>query len=530
MAESNPEIGELQTSQIYRIKGLRSLFYPDPSFTPEHCADLENVQFTEKRTIDRRDGYVKWDQAQITESSAAQIVNGLFQANHKTHGLVEYITAGTKILMNNGTTRKDISVSGDALTAGRDNRTMFVHHADKIFGTNNVDAPWQHDGNYASGTLATAVSNIPFTKALVAVAHRNFLVFLNTTEGGVHKSTRVRWCDIDKSTFTDIDVASWPSNHRYDVYEDGPAIIGASDNFGRLLIFKGDGLYPTRLEFNIGNIELTINEEGIRRGFEPIAPYSVVSRPEFTWVICRDGGYVVRPNMAVEHVTRDFTSAWDALKKADLTQCVSFPLDHEHQVVTLIPSATAVNAFDQAMVWDWETGDTFIYKFSSEMNTAARFIDADKVFYLLGTYAGYVYKAGVGADDNSNTDPEDDGTAIPWVVQMSPNDLGYPGKTKTVTKLRTIVKTQSSQESINVSAIRDQGQLLARNGTITIGSNQTWDASGAKWDDGTSTWPGGTTENKNLFVNRTCETIAPRWDSNKVVGLVGYQVEFQLEE
>ena len=123
--------------------------------------------------------------------------------------------------------------------------------------------------------------------------------------------------------------------------------------------------------------------------------------------------------MAVEHVTRDFTSAWDALKKADLTQCVSFPLDHEHQVVTLIPSATAVNAFDQAMVWDWETGDTFIYKFSSEMNTAARFIDADKVFYLLGTYAGYVYKAGVGADDNSNTDPEDDGTAIPWVVQMS---------------------------------------------------------------------------------------------------------------
>lgn len=527
---ANPEISELQTSQIYRVKGLKSLFYPDPNFTAENCADLENVQFTEKRTIDRRDGYVKFDQDQITESSSAQIVNGLFQANHKTHGLIQYITAGTKILMNNGTTRKNISVSGDALTAGRDNKTMFLHHADKIFGTNNNDAPWQHDGNYGSGSLATAVSGIPFTKALVAVSHRNFLVFLNTVESSVHKSTRVRWCDINKSTFTDIDVATWPSNHRYDVYEDGPAIITAADNFGRLLIFKADGLYPTRLEFNVGNIELTIDEEGIRRGFEPIATHSIVSRPEFTWVICRDGGYVVRPDMTVEHVTRDFTDAWDSLSKANLTQCVSFPLDHEHQIVTLIPSATVSNAFDQAMVWDWETSDIFIYKFTKEMNFGVRFINSDKEFYLLGSFDGYVYKAGVAPADNSNSDPEDDGTAIDWIVQMAPNDLGFPGRTKTVINLRTIVKTQSSVESISVSAIRNQGQLLARTGTITVGSTQAWDASGAEWDDGTSTWPGGTTETKNLYVNRTCETIAPRWAGDDIVGIIGYQAEFTLEE
>jgi hypothetical protein len=72
--------------------------------------------------------------------------------------------------------------------------------------------------------------------------------------------------------------------------------------------------------------------------------------------------------------------------------------------------------------------------------------------------------------------------------------------------------------------------LLARNGTISLGSSLTWNQADLKWNDGTSVWPGGTTESLPTFVNRTCETIAPQWEGQGTVGLVGYQVEFVLEE
>ena len=113
---------------------------------------------------------------------------------------------------------------------------------------------------------------------------------------------------------------------------------------------------------------------------------------------------------------------------------------------------------------------------------------------------------------------------------MAPNDLGYPGRTKRVVNLRSIVKTQTSTNNINIEAVRDGGLLLGKTGTLSLGTNLKWNQSGIAYNDGSTFWPGGTTESLNLFTNRTCETIAPRWNGSGTVGLVGYQCEFVLEE
>ena len=110
-----------------------------------------------------------------------------------------------------------------------------------------------------------------------------------------------------------LDIFDWPIKHVYDLYENGPAIVGGTDNFGKLIVFKEDGMYPCQLEAQQGLVELTINESFVRKGFSPVATNSIISRPEFTWVICRDGAYVIRPDFSVEWVTKDFHNTWVAL-------------------------------------------------------------------------------------------------------------------------------------------------------------------------------------------------------------------------
>lgn len=70
------------------------------------------------------------------------------------------------------------------------------------------------------------------------------------------------------------DINNFIENNRYELYEDGPAIVGAVDNFGRVLVFKRDGLYAGIIEYDVGFIEFRLLEQQTVRGFSPIAKSS----------------------------------------------------------------------------------------------------------------------------------------------------------------------------------------------------------------------------------------------------------------
>ena len=531
---NNPNItASLQTSQIFRLKGLKSLFYPDLALTPEHCVNITNVNFSETRTVDVKNGSAKFNSAAVT---GAKPLTGMYQVTH-ADGTVENIeVAGAVIYTNNGTTRATVTGTAektDAETA----KVRMVFIDGKVVGTDGTSRPWTKAKGSNAALWADASSpgvTAPFKSVDGSgagngsvrdfVAHRNYLCALNLKESGTHHPTRIRWCDVDIPPDSGLDIFDWPIKHVYDLYEDGPPIIGGTDNFGRMLVFKGDGMYPCRLEFIAGLVELVIDPQEVRRGFSPIATHSIISRPEFTWVVCRDGAYIVLPNFSVQWVTKDFHSLWTQLDQSRIQHAVSFLRERDHQVRTLIQTTNAANYFDRVMVWDWETQDMWLDEPTDELTYAASYFLGNVEFDYHGTGDGYALKA----NDPDATD--DNGTEVTFKVQAAPNDLGFPGRTKRIVNLRSLVKTQSTTNSINVSAIRDQGQLLARNGTIGLGSSLTWNQADLKWNDGTSVWPGGTTESLPTFVNRTCETIAPQWEGQGTVGLVGYQVEFVLEE
>tara|TARA_Y100001951_G_scaffold88955_1_gene80925 strand:- start:642 stop:2231 length:1590 start_codon:yes stop_codon:yes gene_type:complete len=526
---NNPNIApSLQTSQIFRIRGQKSLFYPDQALTPEHCVTISNVNFTEQRTVDIKDGSAKYNTNAVT---GPKPLNGMYQVTF-SNGTTENIeVAGSVIYTNDGTTRSTVTGTAEK-TDSETAKVRMVYIDDKVVATDGASRPWTKTVGSdaalwanASGTGVTApfkASSGDFVRDFVV--HRNYLCALHTKESGTLHPTRIRWCDVDTPPDSGLDIFDWPIKHVYDLYENGPPIIGGTDNFGRLLVFKEDGLYPCRLEFLNGLVELVINPAEVRRGFSPVATHSIISRPEFTWVVCRDGAYVVRPDFSVEWVTVDFHNTWVNLDQARIKHAVSYVRERDHQVRTLIQTTSATNYFDQVMVWDWQTGDMWLDEPTDELSYATSYFINNVEFDYHGTGDGYALKA------NDPSASNDNGTAVTGKVQMAPNDLGYPGRTKRIVNLRSLVKTQDSTNSINVSAIRDQGQKLARTGALSLGTSLTWDQAGLLWDDGTTAWPGGTTESLNLFVNRTCETIAPKWEGDGTVGLVGYQVEYVLEE
>ena len=529
MATNNPTITpSLQTSPIFRLKGMKSLFYPDMALTPEHCVLIKNVNFTEQRTVDVKGGSAKFNSAQI---SGGPPVTGLFQVTYG-NGTVENIeVAGTVIHTNDGSTRS--VVTGTAVKTNVETaKIRAVYIDDKVVATDGVNRPWTKAVGAncllwgdASGDGVTAPFKAhadDFVRDFVV--HRNYLCALGTSENETHHPTRIRYCDVDIPPDSGLDIFDWPIKHVYDLYENGPPIVGGTDNFGRLLVFKEDGLYPCRLEFSNGMVELVINPAEVRRGFSPIATHSILSRPEFTWVVCRDGAYIIRPDFSVEWVTKDFHNSWVALDQTRIKHCVSYIRERDHQIRTLISSTSATAYFDQVMVWDWQSNDMWLDEPTDELSMATNFFISSKEFDYHGTGDGYALKA------NDPDADDDNGTAIEFDVTMAANDLGHPGRTKRIVNLRSIVKTQTSVNSMNIEAVRDQGQKLGRTGSLSLGTSLSWNQSGIAYNDGSTFWPGGTTESINLFTNRTCETIAPRWHGSGTVGLVGYQCEFVLEE
>ena len=513
-----------QTSRIFRIRGQKSLYYPNERLGPEDCTLLENVRKTAQQGTGRRLGYTKFNSSQMSESSTAKPAVGMVQHNFIA-GRQIVVVSGTKIyaVATNGASSKKDIVGSLTLTDSANNFYRFAVIDDKIFATNDVDETWYWAGDYATPTAAVALTGMQWTTCRELVTHRNLLVALNTYESGVRRSTRIRWCDVDKYTLTNINVASWPSNHVYDLYEDGPAIVAAADAYGYLIVLKEDGVYPFRLEYQNGLIYMNVLEENVRRGFEPIAKCSVRTHPAFgVWVIARDGAYVIDSGFNFRLVTRGVQDTWNDLNHSRLQYAVSWVRSREHQVVTLLSDSGNTSGHDRIMVWDWLEDEVWFDDPAVNMNYGIEYVqvsDSD-LFDLMGDVNGYIQKG--------NTGNTDDSTDIRYTVHMAPNDLGYPGRLKTFVTLKTILVREAGVKSVDLTVDIDEGETDTRQGSLSVGSSLSYD-SGLQYDSGLE-YPGGTTEVAEFFVNRLGNTISPRWQGTSAVNFVGYQIKYQVEE
>lgn len=504
----------LQRSPIYRVRGLTDKLYPDADVTPEQATVLSNVNLTEQGSAKTRNGYTTYNSNQMTGGKG---VTGLYQATFKTNGVQQIEVGNTGVYADNGTTRKDIT-GALTLTNSEDSRYRFAFIKDQIVATNGVDETWTWGGDYATPTAAAALAGVTWSTCQDIVSHRNLLFCLYPTESAVKYPTRIRWCDIDIGTFQ-IDITSWPTDSYYELYQDGSAIVGGVDAFDRLMVFKADGMYPVSVVIDEGFIEVVA--ETPRRGFEPIAKNSIIARPEFIWVVARDGCYRINPDLSFELVTSPIQSTWNALNQGRLQYAVSWMREQDHQVRTLLSGSTNTTYHDKVLVYDWQTGDVWIDTPTDTLNYATRFVSSNTEYDFLGTGDGYVMTGNTGTQDN--------GTGFSWTITLSPNDLGLPGKLKRIVNLLTYYREQTGSQSITLTLTRDQGRRTQRVNNLETGLRDLWNA-GDLWGDG-SLWDVGDNNVNRYFVNRVCETVAPSWTgTDEIMDLQGYQVEFVVEE
>jgi len=506
----------LHKSPLFRVRGQSNFIYPDERLDPRQCTTLSNINLTETGTAKTRDGYATLNASQTT---SARDFTGLAQLPFKA-GTEDVAFHGSLFTEETGGVRTD-RTGTLTLTNNAELRWRHVFIADSMVATNGTDeiVRWTGSGD---ATDLTSSANIAFTTCRDVVVHNNLLVFLRPTNAGIDQTTRVQWCDINPRLFT-VDITNVPVDNRADVYEDGAPIIGGADFLGDLVVLKSDGAYITRLAYDSGFVEM--DPPRAVRGFEPIATNSILVRvgnPNFVFFVARDGGYILNPDGSFTKVTEAVQNDWNALNQSRLQYAVSWIRQKDNQVRTLLSSGSNSTGHDRVMVWDWVTGDVWFDTPKDAMNVGDSWVLTNIEYDVFGSADGYLYQ---GNDSNQTQDNATDFTST---IKTVPNDLGAPGIAKNIVNLITYFRTQGGQQTVEVKMFRDEGRLLTTSGSITIGTAQTYD-SGLRYDSGLS-YGGGDSIKATTFINRDAEVIAPQWESNDILELQAWQVEFEVPE
>jgi len=507
---------EAVTSPVFRIKGQRSRWrYPNEKVPPEYCEILKNVNLSERGTPMSRYGYEKYNS---TILPSGEIPVGLWQGTFSGGSVRNVVVTKTKIYSDDGTTRTDIT--GSNLTGGNDDRIRFAFIKDQLLLNPAVGATRVWDGDITTPGTTADLSGILWSRCTDLMVHNNLVLVMNTTESGVEYPTRIRWCDINRETF-EVDITNWPIINRYEIYDGGPRIIGGVDSWGKALIFKADGLYPGEITFDEeGHYTFVLDKP--RRGFSPISTHSIIARPEFVFGAAREGLFTFDENLQFFLVNTDDVTTWLELNKSRLQYAQSFIREDEHQVRVLCSSSTNTTGHDAVLVWDWESGDTWIDYPEDVINCGQRIVISNSEYDWFGGYGRYLYKG----NDSSYSD--DAGSGFNWRIKMHANDLGLPGKAKHVLNVRTLYRHRIDSDTVSLEVSIDAGQQGSVSDTISIKPQYAWNT-GLSWNSGIK-WPGGSVLYTDTWVNRVCETITPDWQSSNPATIEGYQVEYILLE
>lgn len=500
------------TSPIFRIRGQVSRWrYPHEKLTPENAEIMRDVNLAPRGVASSRAG---WELYNSTVLAGPEAPMGLWQGTFSSGLTKQVVVTRTKVYSDNGTTRT--AITGSALSGGADNRVRFAFLKNQLIFTNGVNQVRTWDGDDSTPHNTADITGIPWTVVKDLMVHQNVLVVMGTTEGGNYYPTRVRWCDINRSTFV-VDITSWPTANRYEIYDGGPAIIGGVDCWGKAMIFKQDGLYPGGIVYDtLGHLAWELGDP--RRGFTPLSRDSIVARPEFVAVAAMEGLVVFNESLEMQVINTDDYQVWAELNQGRLQYAQAYVREADRQVRLLCSSSSNSSGHDYVFVWCWDTGDTWIDRPSLVLSYGTTISLSGAEYDWLGSTTGYLFKG------NSGSYRTDNGTQIDWRVKMAPNDLGLPGRLKHVLNLRTLYRYRTGSGTVSLRVHIDDGMLGAVSGTFAPRAAYKWN-SGLTWNSGLK-WPSSGIGYADQWVNRICHTIAPEWSSNDPATIEGYMVEY----
>ena len=290
----------------------------------------------------------------------------------------------------------EINPQPPEITAGQNNQFVFAPALDQLVSTNDVNPPFQWGGGASDTWNFVSFSGLASTNVIqtarTATFYRNFLIFGNTKENNLQKSTRVRWSNVgtidtwtDKD-FVDVDApAGQELNCMAQLF--GDVYLGFTHSIYRMSLVGGSQTFAfTRVSDEIGCVAKNSVQQ-VTLGNTQLVLLFLDARKRL---------YAFNGTVAVE-VSSRIHSTMNAANGQGLERAVSAS-DDEHYWISLRGGGASTNTLTlefNYLLQEWS-------KYTGVVaNAMARIVDSNsnsRIYF--GTGDSYVYQLNDTTLDN----------------------------------------------------------------------------------------------------------------------------------
>uniref|UniRef100_A0A6M3IW50 Uncharacterized protein n=2 Tax=viral metagenome TaxID=1070528 RepID=A0A6M3IW50_9ZZZZ len=503
-----------EKAQVFPKEGLMVFKGLDDTSSPPvvldgRASDIQNIILDNTGTATKRYGYsfeVMLDTNDV--SDAFNATTSLYELV-KSNGITTRIaTTASKLFAWSLGNKTDIT-SGVTITPNDNYLWNWITAFDYAIGTNGVDPPIQTNGTTTStfnftGLTATSVP----TKAKCVIFWKNYLVFGNTYENSVARTTRIRWSNVGT-------ISTWSDDDYQDIATlGGQQIEGFGTIYDDLYIFLTDSIYKVSLTGGDALITVTKVSEGIgavsRNNIKSIS----IGNTEGLIFLTRDKTINYLDGVKVQEISSNIDGVMDDLSQTRL-KYASAIVDRgtSHYYLSVTSGTGSTN--NQILDFNYGIGEWSKHK-GVNANAFCIANDANEVSQVyFGDYDSFIFQmsdpdlnsdvAGeTGVFDSSSIIDTTTASGLVVLYDTSADFTDVTGATVTITS-GTGIDEESVIASTTSSGIVVVGNLTATtNSGYSIGSVEAYYTT--KWYDF-----GSSPQRKNygeLFLWATTDTSA----------------------
>ncbi len=332
--------------RVFPEQGLLQFLGEDSTSSPPivkdgRASDIQNILLDITGQASKRNGcayHSLLDTNDLVDSFEA--VTGMHELYKSDGTRTKSATCGSKIFKITAAGVKTNITSGVTITEGQDYQWSLITALDYGIGTNNVDPPIKTDGTSTSTLSFTTPSyalSSPVTKAKCVIWWKNYLIFGNTTENSVSRTTRIRWSNIGY-------IERWSDDDYVDIATLGGQQIEAMTTlYDDLYIFLTDSIYKVSL---VGGDEL-INVTKVSEGIGCIAKNSVknigIGNSEGIIFLSRDKTINYLDGVKVQELSTNISNVMDGLSASRLPYAVAIDDRVNAHYYLAVTTGTATN-------------------------------------------------------------------------------------------------------------------------------------------------------------------------------------------
>lgn len=346
--------------------------------------ECQNIDFNKFGSILKRNGYATLNSSAFNSGATW---TGLFWYEITSSG-TNYLVGvcGNKIAKMDDLDGTWDDITGAlTITAGNNNLISSANHLDTWLATNGVDAPfqWAGSGNAAAMTVPSGLTTARFVESW-----NRYTFLANVTVSATVHKTRIYYSAIDS-------ISSWASDGFRDLgRNDGQPITGLKRLGDRLIIYKSRSIWYGQFT---GDSDVpfiffpTPSHVGAESGYS-------IQEVDNGHIFRSQDGYYYFDGVNSTKISDRVNVTLGEFNKSRSKYSVSC-YQKEKNRYWAAESLDGVSTHARVLTWDSYNNAFGLYKGHTPNCFAIVYVNGEERVYF-GDYAGFVYRADTGTNDN----------------------------------------------------------------------------------------------------------------------------------